>query len=94
MLQVTFPDSYSENQESKQYIGDVAFEYQWYNESYIEEEMSLRIIYLIIATCLIFVFWVRMRKLPVKQWSIEQLSVASLLLALIALNSKKFSFFC
>jgi len=92
MLNVTFPDSYTENQESKQYIGDVAFEYQWYNLSFIEEQMSLRLIYLVIATCLIFVFWLRMRKIPYKEWSIEQISVASLLLALIALNNPFYPF--
>ena len=86
-VNVTFPDDNSDNQLSKPYIGDVKFKYIWKNESFSEEETSLRAIYLIFSTIAIFIFWLKMRKIVLEDWTIEQYSVAGLLLSLIALNS-------
>ena len=86
-LNVTFPDSAEENQFSKSYIGDVQFKYEWRNEAFTEEELSLRMIYLVITTIAIFIFFLKIRTIPLGDWSIEQISVAALLASLIALNS-------
>lgn len=91
-LTVSFPENEGNNVVAKQYIGDVAFEYQWSNEAFIELEMSLRVFFLVLGTAMIFLYWLRMRTIPTYEWSLEQWCVAALLVALILLNNPLYPF--
>jgi hypothetical protein len=88
LMELSFPDGQGDNDQIKPSIGEVAFEYEWYAEPYIEMEMSMRMMFLVIATCSILLFWLRMRRIAFYEWTLEQMSVIVLLLSLIALNSK------
>lgn len=86
-MNITFPD-YQDNAAAKAAIGDVAFQYQWYNSGFVEEEMAIRVIYLVFATIAIFLFWLKLRVISITEWTFEQQSTLVYLFSLIALNSK------
>eukprot|EP01095_Lingulamoeba_sp_RSL-Kostka_P008948 TRINITY_DN3054_c0_g4_i1.p1 TRINITY_DN3054_c0_g4~~TRINITY_DN3054_c0_g4_i1.p1 ORF type:complete len:477 (+),score=119.67 TRINITY_DN3054_c0_g4_i1:50-1480(+) len=88
-VEISLPD---DNNPGKQYIGDVGFQYSWYSESYVEEELSIRVIFLLLTTVSIFIFWARMRTVELQDWFIEQKFLAVLLLTLVALNNPFYPF--
>ena len=88
-ITVNFPDD-EDNAQVKPLIGDVAFEFQYYNTAYVKEEMSLRVIYLLYTTALIIVYWLKMRPFPISSWLAEQKSLFFLLLGLVCLNNPFF----
>ena len=88
-ITASFPDD-GDNAVVKPLIGDVAFEFQYYNTAYVKEEMSLRVIFLLYTTALIIVYWLKMRPFPISSWLAEQKSLFFLLIGLVCLNSSFF----
>lgn len=83
---VSLPDD-DDNEKAKALVGDVAFEFSWYNVSFIEEQLMMRVSFLVVSTAVIFAFWFRMRNVELYKWTIEQRCIGFLLLTLILLNN-------
>ena len=58
----------------------------------MEEQLSLRIIFLLFSAALVVVFFLRMRVIPFREWTAYQKCTAVVLISQIALNNPFYPF--
>lgn len=86
-IAVTLPSmADGENASAKEAIGDMGFEYQWYDPDFTKEKMLLRVTFVVLSLAAGFVFYVRARLFLFSTWSFDQKLMLPLFVALILYN--------
>lgn len=88
-VNVSLPDT---DNPAKQYVGDVVFQFSWYTDSFTQEQLTMRLIFLFTTTVLFFAFFFFLRTLPFEEWTIEQKWVIVLIISLVFFNNPFYPF--
>lgn len=69
------------------YVGDCSFRFAWHNYEFIEMQLTVRVLWLVVVVGAIIVYWWRMRDTDFASWTLEQQCLGVLLLSLVLLNN-------